>query len=292
MLHNAVFGGHYELVKYLVDKGIDINAVTKHGDTPLDYAIDNGSEIIIQYLKSKGAEITGDIEYTYEKITDNVFVFDFPGRPDSNVGLFLYSDGAILIDTGGGCRAAKAVSDFAKINYNKEVKYLINTHIDWDHKRGNAYFRDKLPIFDGLHLDEMVKKGIVTEVEHNFENNFELILSRYYTMNLGNEEIIFFPIPGLHTPSCIFIYFRNANVAFTGDTISSGIPQRESETHEEYVERVTSRAKRFGAYHIATLEMLDKTCSDNAICVPGHGNFYNIQSVKEYLAIAKDLDKK
>lgn len=288
LIHSAAFGGQYELVKHLANLQVDINAQTKRGDTPLDYAVDNGDPRIIKYLKEKGAVSTGKIEYTIDEITDSIYKISFPGRPDSNAGIFLFPDGALLIDTGSGNRAAETLNNIVKERNNAEVKYIINTHNDWDHKRGNTFFNERSVIINGLNLDDMVKKGILTAKESRIKNNYESILSKYHIMKLGGEDIVIFPIPGTHTPSDMFIYFRNEDVVFTGDAITGGILQRESESEDKYVERVKMRTNFFGPYHNEILGILIRICSNKTICVPGHGRSFKISDVKEYLNIAKE----
>jgi glyoxylase-like metal-dependent hydrolase (beta-lactamase superfamily II) len=274
--------------KIIVVKICDINAQTKRGDTPLDYAVDNGDPRIIKFLKEKGAVSTGKIEYTIEEITDNISKISFTGRPDSNAGIFLFPDGALLIDTGGGNRASETLNNIVKERNNTEVKYIMNTHNDWDHKRGITFFKERSVIINALNLDDMAKKGILTAKKSRIKNNYESTLSKYYMMKLNGEDIVIFPIPGTHTPSDMIIYFRNEDVVFTGDAITRGILQRDSESEDKYVERVKMRANYFGAYHNEILGILIGICSNNTICVPGHGRSFKINDVKEYLSIAKE----
>ncbi len=289
LIHSAAFGGQYELVKHLVNLGVDINAQTKRGDTPLDYAVDNGDPRIIEYLKENGAVSGGKIEYTIDEITDSIYKISFPGRPDSNAGVFLFSAGALLIDTGGGNRTAEMLNNIVKERNDAGVKYIINTHNDWDHKRGNTFYEERSVIINGLNLDEMVKKGILTAKKSRIQNNYESTLSKYYMMKLGGKDIVIFPIPGTHTPSDMFIYFHDEDVVFTGDAVTSGILQRDSESEDKYAERVKMRATYFGAYHNEILRILILMCSSNTICVPGHGRSFEISHVKKYLNIAEEV---
>jgi ankyrin repeat protein len=292
LIHSAAFGGQYELVKHLVNLGVDINAQTKRGDTPLDHAVDNGDPRIIEYLEEKGAVSGGKIECTIDEITDSIYKILFPGRPDSNAGIFLFSAGAVLIDTGGGNRTAETLGNIVKERNNAEVKYIINTHNDWDHKRGNKFYEGRSVILNGLNIDDAVKKGILAAKESRIKNNYESTLSKYYMIKLGGTDIVIFPIPGSHTPSDMFIYFRGEDVVFTGDAITSGILQRDSESEDKYVERVKRRANYFGAYHNEILRILIKMCSSKTICVPGHGGSFKISHAKEYLSIAEEANNR
>jgi len=52
-LHLACAAGHYDVVKYLIDTGVEINVADRWGATPLNDAKETK---IIDYLVSKGAK--------------------------------------------------------------------------------------------------------------------------------------------------------------------------------------------------------------------------------------------
>ena len=54
LLHDAVGQKHADVVAYLLDKGADVNAVTKDGLTPLHMAAQNGDITIITLLLEPG----------------------------------------------------------------------------------------------------------------------------------------------------------------------------------------------------------------------------------------------
>jgi glutaminase len=51
-LHLAASSGNFEIVQYLVEKGVNVNTKDRWGATPLN---DASRKDIIEYLKSKGA---------------------------------------------------------------------------------------------------------------------------------------------------------------------------------------------------------------------------------------------
>ena len=67
MLHQAVYGGHIETVKLLLDKGMPINklgSVQKVGNkfsikkiTPLDMAVEQKDDDMIKLLRNHGGEL-------------------------------------------------------------------------------------------------------------------------------------------------------------------------------------------------------------------------------------------
>ena len=51
--------GHLNIVRYLIQKGANIHAVTNTGDSALTYACANGHTIISDILLGCGAELVG-----------------------------------------------------------------------------------------------------------------------------------------------------------------------------------------------------------------------------------------
>ncbi len=55
MLHLAVWHGNFDIVKYLVEEGADINLADHEDDTALDYALHKEDYLLIGYLSDEGA---------------------------------------------------------------------------------------------------------------------------------------------------------------------------------------------------------------------------------------------
>jgi len=57
-LHSAVeeVGSSKEVIKFLIEEGLDIDVKTSHGETPLHWAVRSSSEDIVEYLLSLGAD--------------------------------------------------------------------------------------------------------------------------------------------------------------------------------------------------------------------------------------------
>ena len=56
-IHNAAFSGNAEGVKHYIDAGTDVNAMNKHGWTPLHEAVTGGHKDIADLLIAKGADV-------------------------------------------------------------------------------------------------------------------------------------------------------------------------------------------------------------------------------------------
>ena len=61
MLHCAVSSDRLEIIKYLVEKGANINGMRTDGCTVLHSAITKGTLEIVKYLVEKGADVNGKI---------------------------------------------------------------------------------------------------------------------------------------------------------------------------------------------------------------------------------------
>lgn len=57
LLHCAAESGEYELAELLIDKGVNVNAKSYYGDTPLHEALYNGHKDIAELLIDKGANV-------------------------------------------------------------------------------------------------------------------------------------------------------------------------------------------------------------------------------------------
>jgi ankyrin repeat protein len=297
LLHNAAFGGQFELVKYLVDLGVDINAKTENGETPLDYALYNGHQKVAKFLKEKGALSTVNIKPKLTKISNNVYAVFFDGA-DSNVGIIFGPQGAILIDSGGGFRIGEILNEIAEKDLETSIKYVINTHIDWDHNGGNTFFEGKSTIINIFNLEEMENKGIISGSSNRLNSSYEEIFGKYYKMRFNDEEIFLIPAPGTHSASDMLIYFSGSNVLFTGDFLLSTRFQRENKTRDEYVERIKKGVERRintenyippYPYDIEVMEAITEICPSTTTCVGGHWSIFSMKEVEGYLSLIKKL---
>ena len=297
LLHNAAYGGHLELVKYLVDLGVDINAKTKSGETSLDYALYNGHQKVAEFLKEKGALGTASIKHTLKKISDNGYAVFFDGA-DSNVGIIPGPQGAILIDSGGGFRVGAILNKIAEKDLDVRIKYVINTHIDWDHKGGNAFFEGKSTVINIFNLEEMENKEIIASSTERLKSSYEEIFGKFYKMRFNDEEILLIPAPGTHSASDMLIYFSGSDVLFTGDFLLSTRFQRENETRDEYVERIKKGVDiRINMqnyvppypYDIEVMEAITEICPSTTTCVGGHWSIFSMKEVEGYLSLIKKL---
>ncbi|QFY90031.2 ankyrin repeat domain-containing protein [Magnetovirga frankeli] len=71
-LHCVCYWGDYEAAKLLVENGIEVNQRGEYDFTPLDVAIDEGHQMIVDYLKMHGGIATPeDVEGKYDREKHN-----------------------------------------------------------------------------------------------------------------------------------------------------------------------------------------------------------------------------
>jgi ankyrin repeat protein len=62
-LHLAASNGHEQIVRLLLESGVDVNAVANHNSTALHWAVSKGNESTVRLLLEKGADTEANISY-------------------------------------------------------------------------------------------------------------------------------------------------------------------------------------------------------------------------------------
>ena len=68
LLHLATIPGNLERVKYLLESGLEVNAVTNFWHTPLHYAVNFGWFEIAKFLIEKGAKVNALTNFDYSPL--------------------------------------------------------------------------------------------------------------------------------------------------------------------------------------------------------------------------------
>jgi len=136
-LKSAILGGSVELVKLLIEKGVDVNTASKYGGQPLDIAYENGNNQIIEYLKSKGAQYTS-LDFETKILSKDLLRITFPWGMRNNIIAFRGEEGLIIIDAGFSKRAVDAIKKTITEFDKGDIRYVINSHSHWDHIAGNS----------------------------------------------------------------------------------------------------------------------------------------------------------
>ena len=208
-------------IKLLVERGADVKAASKYQGRPLDIAAENGDETIVRYLMSQGAAFTPP-DFETVKLSANLHRLAFPWGMRNNLIVFNGPDGLIVIDSGFSKRA---LEDFKKIVAGFApggIKYVINTHSDWDHTAGNAVLApSEAAVINGGKLNNADLKSILSKSSSPLTGRSGRSLPAPYVMKFNGEDIELIFYPGLHSDVDQLIYFPKSGIVCMGDLLLS-----------------------------------------------------------------------
>ena len=220
-LKSAILGGSIEFVKLMVDKGVDVNSVSKYRGRPLDIAYENGNNQIIEYLKSKGAEYT-PMDFETKKLSESLLRITLPWGMRNNMIAFGENKGLIIIDAGFSKRAVDAIKKTITGFDDGGIRYVVNSHSHWDHIAGNSGLAPTEDAVIGLSkIEDGSLQHLVTKLDKSMVGRSGLTLPLQYVMKFNSQNIFFFPYPGLHSSEDMLIYFPESNVLYLGDLLLS-----------------------------------------------------------------------
>jgi cyclase len=271
-LHIACRGvGSIEFVRLLVEKGADVNAVAKYQGTPLDLAEDAGDPVVIQYLKSKGAQDT-PLDLQVVTLTEGVHRIAYPWGMRNNLVVFSGADGSLIIDTGFRKRAVPAIRKIIGGFSKGEIRYVINTHPHGDHVAGNAIVPET-QVITKRNLDSGNFQAILSKTTQPLRGRAGRELPAPHTMVFNGEKIQIVSYPGVHSPDDLLVYFPKSNVLCMGDLLlSQSCPAVQNAT--------------------AYMEFLDKVLDifpPQTIFVSGHGRDLTFDELKIYRAALAEM---
>ena len=135
---------------------------------------------------------------------------------------------AAIIDAGmSNNRENAAISDLI-IKKNLQLKYVLQTHMHFDHVWGLSYIKETYGLRPFCHAKDEVVYSQAPEMTGMFRlsMNWNLpAIERYLddgdTLQLGNTVINVMHTPG-HTPGGLSFYIESEHTIFTGDTLFHG----------------------------------------------------------------------
>lgn len=209
-----------EIVRFLVSRGADVNAVAKYRGTPLDVALDAGDTAVIDLLRSKGARAT-PLEFQAFRLADRVHRIAFPWGMRNNVVVFSGPDGILLVDSGFSRHAVEALKKEIAGLAPGEIKFVISTHPHGDHVEGNGIVASGQNVIGYRKLDDSAFDGLIRKSDRALRGPAGHELRAPYVMPFNGEDVRIIPNPGLHSQSDILIHFPESNVLCMGDLLLS-----------------------------------------------------------------------
>jgi len=255
-----------ELVRLLVEKGADVNAVSKYQGRPLDMAYENGDGPVVRYLTSKGAAFT-PLEFETVRLAEGLHRVAFPWGMRNNLVVFSGPDGLLVVDSGFSKRALDAFKTTVAGFATGSIKYVVNTHSDWDHTAGNAGLApSEAAIIGAGRLDDGTLAGLLARSDGPMAGRSGRDLPAPHLMTFNGQIVEFIPYPGLHSQVDMLIFFPTLGVVCMGDLLLS---------------QSCPAVRDVSGY----LELLDKVLDvfpPGSTFVSGHGRDLTADGLKKY----------
>jgi cyclase len=223
-----------------------------------------------------------DWEKTQIKATDlghNTYRLEGQG---GNITIAVGSDGIIMVD-GQFAPLSDKIKAAIKAISPLPVKYLINTHFHGDHTGGNANFaKDGAIIVAHDNIRVRLAGGSVSQQTGQVVPQIPpegLPKQTYFggsiTLEVGGRTAKLTYIANAHTDGDTWVYFADANVLCTGDTVNN-------------LKRYQSIDYRNGGDVRGMIRASDtylKVINDDTKVVVGHGPLANKKDVEEFRAM-------
>jgi glyoxylase-like metal-dependent hydrolase (beta-lactamase superfamily II) len=158
-------------------------------------------------------------------------LYEVIGGRGAKGGAYIGDNGVLIIDAKMDQESAEQVIKETQKITDKPIKYLVNTHSDGDHVRGNQYFPETVTII----AHENCRKELFHPRRDGSEsewNNPELsafvpslTFKNKMDVYLGTKKVELWYFGVGHTTGDIVVYFPEEKAAFLGDQIFLGRAQ-------------------------------------------------------------------
>lgn len=202
-------------------------------------------------------------------------------------GMYIGDSGVLLIDTKMNEESMKQLFAGMKKLTDKPVAYLVNTHADGDHVRGNRYVPESATIISHDNCREEFlhasRDGGASEWADPALAPFlpEITFSDRMTIHLGPETVELYHFGVGHTTGDTVVYFPKEKAAFIGDQYFS--PDRAPLIH------AYKGGKALG--NITNLEKMLATIDVDAYYT-GHAEPVTAQMIRDHIGRMKERVKK
>lgn len=213
-----------------------------------------------------------------QKIAENIYLLMDYG---CNIVVMIGQEGLLIIDTGHKRSALKTDSVISTIS-NLPVKYVLNTHLHFDHVGGNmklaedgaviiAHENTRKHMLSGWKVPEIQGVKYSTILPYSIEYLPNICFKDSLKIFFNNDVVHAIHFPNAHSDCDVIYYFQNANVIHAGDLFeSNGFPILDvwyGGTIDGYIK---------------ALDDIIKICNANTIIISGHGDPSNQQGLEDY----------
>ena len=227
------------------------------------------------------------VEIKTTDLGNNTYMLEGQG---GDITVAVGTDGIIMVDSQFAPLHDKIKAAIAKIS-PLPVKYLINTHYHGDHVGGNAAFHKEGATIVG---HDNIRVRMVAGTTNGLTGNkvppaepdavpTQTWLVGDSKVEVGGRAAQLYHTINSHTDGDTWVYFPDADVLATGDTVSRSYPNLDW-GNGGTIDGVVLAVERYL-----------KTANDNTKIVPGHGALAtkaNLQEYHDMMATVRDRVKK
>jgi cyclase len=213
------------------------------------------------------------------KVAEKIYVLNDNGV---NIAVIVGPEGLLIIDTGYKEDALRTDSVISTIS-NLPVKYILNTHLHFDHVGGNkklsedgavivAHENTRQRMLLEWNMPEIL--GIKAPISPPYPEEYlpKICFQDSLKVYFNNKIIQCIHFSKSHSNSDVIYYFRDTNVICTGDLfVPNGfaiVDSYSGGTIDGYIRAVDN---------------ILKICDERTVIIPGHGTISNRQDLQDYL---------
>jgi glyoxylase-like metal-dependent hydrolase (beta-lactamase superfamily II) len=196
-----------------------------------------------------------------------------------NIGLLIGDDGVVMVDDQFAPLSEKIVAAIRSMT-DKDIRFLINSHVHPDHMGGNANFAALgVPIVAHDNVRNRMVQGIRGDAPEPVAAWPIITYGDNMKLHIDGEEVEVIKAPPAHTDGDSFIYFKTSNVMHMGDVFRTGA-----------FPVIDTANGGTAAGTIAALRLaLDRAEPDTAM-LPGHGQVSTPADVQKFLDMVVDVE--
>jgi cyclase len=240
---------------------------------------------VSQYAFDAEAQRRAVEPVSFHEITDNLY--EITGGAGANNGLFIGESEVLLIDTKMSEESAADVfSGIAELT-DKPVRYLINTHSDYDHVGGNMHMPEGVTIIahencrKEISIPEPAGRGMDWSTDEMARFLPSVTFTDMMTLHLGDTAVELWYFGVGHSTGDIVVYFPHARTAFVGDQVRFGRVQ---------LIHSYKGGNSFG--HVANLTRMLATLPDVERFLSGHNDAASRADVERHIVQMKERQAK
>jgi len=158
-------------------------------------------------------------------------LYEITGGSGARGGMYVGDNGVLVIDAKMDKDSVDSVLQEIKRIAGKPVRFLVNTHSDGDHIRGNKFFSESVTVIshENCRKEFFLPKGDGSPSEWNNPKLSPFIPSLTFRdkmdVYLGSKKVELWYFGVGHTVGDIVVYFPEEKAAFVGDQYFRGRPQ-------------------------------------------------------------------